>query len=154
MRFKYGGEKYLREFFAEELKPVFLKHVGYADVIVYVPTTNKKVRQRGYNQGEVLAREFSKFSQIPVVDAIQKIKETESQVGLTLKERRENLKGSFKVVDKKAVKDKRVLIIDDVMTTGSTVETIAEKLKSAGAREVIVLTVASVNFKNPTDEKE
>ena len=154
MRFKYGGEKYLREFFAEELKPVFLKHVGYADVIVYVPTTNKKVRQRGYNQGEVLAREFRRFSQIPVVDAIQKIKETESQVGLTLKERRENLKGSFKVVDKKAVKDKRVLIIDDVMTTGSTVENIAEKLKSAGAREVIVLTVASVNFKNPTDEKE
>ena len=154
MRFKYGGEKYLREFFAEELKATFLKYIGYADLIVYVPATNKKVKQRGYNQGEVLAREFSKFSKIPVVDAIKKIKETESQVGLTLKERRENLKGSFKVVDKGAIKGKRVLIIDDVMTTGSTVEIIAEKLKSAGASEVIVLTVASVNFKKPTERQE
>ena len=152
MRFKYGGEKYLREFFAEELKATFLKHIGYADVIVYVPATNKKVKQRGYNQGEVLAREFSSFCKIPVVDAIKKIKETDSQVGLTLKERRENLKGCFKIVDRSAVKGKRVLIIDDVMTTGSTVESIAEKLKGAGASEVLVLTVASVNFKNPTAE--
>ena len=153
-RFKYGGEKYLSEFFAEELKPVFLKHVGYADVIVYVPSTKRKIKQRGYNQGEVLAREFSSFAKIPIVHALEKIKETESQVMLNLKERKENLKGSFKVLDKKAVKGKRVLIIDDVMTTGSTVETIAEKLKSAGAKEVLALTVASVNFKKPTENED
>ena len=57
-----------------------------------------------------------------------------------------NLKGSFKVTDRSQVKGKRILLIDDVLTTGSTVETVAEQLKKAGAREVIVLTVASVSF--------
>ena len=148
-RFKYSGEKYLSEFFTEELKPVFLKHIGYADAVVYVPSTKKKIRQRGYNQGEVLAREFARFAEIPVVDALEKIKDTESQVGLTQKERRKNLKGCFKVTNKDLVKGKRVLLIDDVLTTGSTAEIIAEKLKKAGAKEVVVLTVASVSFKNP-----
>ncbi len=145
-RFKYDGEKYLAEFFVEMLKPVFLKHIGYADAIVFVPSTKRKIRQRGYNQGEILAKEFSSFCKIPVVKVLEKVKETESQVGLNLKERMKNLKGSFKVTERSQVKGKRILLIDDVLTTGSTVETVAEQLKKAGAREIIVLTVASVSF--------
>ena len=156
MRYKYGGEKYLREYFAQKLMPVFLKYIGYADCIVYVPMTKSRIKQRGYNQSKVLAEEFSKLVEIPVVDALEKTKETYSQVGLTLKERTQNLKGSFKVVDRGAIKGKRALLIDDVLTTDSTANAVAEKLKSAGAEEVICLTVASVNFKKPieSDEKD
>lgn len=154
-RFKYDGEKYLAEEFALEMHKIFIKSIGTADCIVFVPSTDKKLKERGYNQSKVLAEEFSKLTEIPVVVAVQKVKETESQVGLSVKERKENLKGCFKVVDKAEVKGKTVIIVDDVMTTGSTVETLAEKLKKAGASKVVALTVASVSFaKRNEDENE
>lgn len=153
-RFKYDGEKYLGEEFALEMHKVFIRAIGDADCIVFVPSTDKKLNERGYNQSLVLAEEFSKLTQIPVVFAVQKIKETDSQVGLTLKERSENLKGCFKVIESGEIKGKKVLIIDDVMTTGSTIQTLAEKLKKAGAKDVVALTVASVSFKNGGKEGE
>ena len=153
-RLKYDGEKYLAEELALEMHKVFIKSIGFADCIVFVPSTAKKLEERGYNQSKVLAEEISRLTQIPLIDAVQKVKETPSQVGLSLKERKENLKGCFKVVERAEVKGKRVLIIDDVLTTGSTLETLGEKLKKAGASQVIALTVASVCFKNENDDGE
>ena len=85
---------------------------------------------------------------------IVKTRETESQVGLTEKQRMENLLGSFKVTNKKVVEGKRILIVDDVLTTGTTVETMARVLNKAGASEIIALTVASVCFKRGQKKDE
>ena len=111
--------------------------------------SGKRERERGYNQSELLARNLSALSGVPFLDVTVKRKETESQVGKDYKERRKNLDGSFGISDKKAVRDKRIVIADDVSTTGTTSDILAAALKAAGAAEVFVLTVASVVKRKP-----
>ena len=148
-RLKYDGEKYLADELADRMKVVFLRSIGYADGIVYIPAEVQKKKDRGYNQGQLLAVALSEKISVPVLEgAVEKVKSTSSQVGLSVKERMANLKGSFAVKNKSLVKGKRILVVDDVMTTGSTLETVAERLKSAGASEVVALTVASVELRN------
>lgn len=147
-RLKYGGEKYLAECFAKEMQTLYFKSVGYADCIVFVPMTDKRKRERGYNQSEELAKALSKLIEVPIEsDVLVKTKDTDSQVGLERRERLKNVKGSISLRNRALIKDKRVMIIDDVMTTGATLEVIAEKLKDAGASEVVAITVASVTSK-------
>lgn len=148
-KLKYGGEKYLAEEFAKDLYKLFATSVTHADGIVCVPMSRKRERERGYNQSELLARNLSALSGVPFLDVTVKRKETESQVGKNYKERRKNLDGSFGISDKKAVRDKRIVIADDVSTTGTTSDILAAALKAAGAAEVFVLTVASVVKRKP-----
>ena len=148
-KLKYGGEKYLAEEFAKDLYKLFATSVTHADGIVCVPMSRKRERERGYNQSELLARNLSALSGVPFLDVTVKRKETESQVGKDYKERRKNLDGSFGISDKKAVRDKRIVIVDDVSTTGTTSDILAAALKAAGAAEVFVLTVASVVKRKP-----
>lgn len=82
---------------------------------------------------------------MPFLDVTVKKRETESQVGKTYNERRKNLEGSFGVKNKSEINGKRIVIADDVTTTGSTAETLSAVLKRAGAEEVFVLTYASVS---------
>ncbi len=140
---KFHGKAYLADAFAEYAYEKFVKCGYNADIIVYVPMTKRRERKRGYNQSRLLAEEISALSGIKTGDGILEKRETEAnQVGLTREQRRRNLADSFRVKDKTAVKDKTVLIIDDVMTTGSTLESIAAELKKAGAKEAIALTAA------------
>lgn len=152
-KLKYGGEKYLAEEFAKDLYRLFARNITHADGIVCVPMSGKRERKRGYNQSELLARELSSLSGVPFLDVTEKRRETESQVGKDYKERRKNLDGSFGITDRKAVKDKRIVIADDVSTTGTTADVLAAALKRAGAIEVFVLTVASV-VKRKSDGEE
>lgn len=144
---KYNHGRYLLTAFAEMMANLYFKNSFNADVICFVPMTEKRKRRRGYNQSEELAKALSEIIKVPVADCIVKSKETERQAKLGKADRRENLKGSFKVVDKKSVKDKVVLLVDDVTTTGATAEVIAERLKNSGAVKVRLLTVASVPAK-------
>ena len=105
--------------------------------------TEKKQKKRKFNQTELLANSISTIINLPVVTVIEKIKETPAQAGLTRKDRLENLTGAFKVIDKQAVLGKTVLLIDDVLTTGATAESVAKKLKKSGAKKVILLTACS-----------
>ena len=147
-RLKYSGERYLAESFAKEMQSIYFKSIGYADCIVFVPMTKARKKERGYNQSEELAKALSKLIEVPIVsDVLVKTKDTDSQVGLERKERLKNVKGSISVKNRALIKNKRVLVIDDVMTTGATLEVIAEKLKDAGASEVVAITVASVTSK-------
>ncbi|MCI6444090.1 MAG: hypothetical protein MR844_04005, partial [Clostridia bacterium] len=134
---------------AKDLYKLFATSVTHADGIVCVPMSRKRERERGYNQSELLARNLSALSGVPFLDVTVKRKETESQVGKDYKERRKNLDGSFGISDKKAVRDKRIVIADDVSTTGTTSDILAAALKAAGAAEVFVLTVASVVKRKP-----
>lgn len=111
------------------------------DGIVPVPLSIKGLRERGFNQSLLIARVISKEIKVPLLmDILLKKKETPPQVGLSAKERLLNLKNAFEV--KGNVDGLRLLLIDDVMTTGATVTECSKVLMKAGAKEVIVLTLA------------
>ncbi len=142
-RFKYGNHRYLADYFTDCLKFVYLKNYFNADFFVYIPMTDKAIRRRGYNQSKILAEMLSKKTEVPVNHCLVKVKETKRQATLNRSERLKNLNEAFRVTDKKAVKDKTVVIIDDVTTTGATAQAVAERLKKAGAKFVYLVTVAS-----------
>jgi len=103
----------------------------------------RKLKQRGFNQAEEIAKELSSFLKIPLVsDCLTKIKETLPQVELSGKKREENIKGVFLVKNNEKTRGRKVLLVDDVYTTGSTMEEAARVLKTAGAKEVWGVVVA------------
>jgi ComF family protein len=116
-------------------------------VVVPVPLHNRKLRQRGFNQSELIARAALKlltprgrFHLAPAV--LERRRETQSQIGLSRRQRRENMRGAFAVTQADEIKDKPVLLVDDVFTTGTTVSECARMLRRAGASQVYVATVA------------
>ncbi len=145
--FKYDGKKYLAEVFANKMVSAFLLNFSDVDLITFVPMSKKREKLRGYNQSKLLAQELSLLTGIKCIETVIKKSETERQANLSAKDRRNNLKNSFKVA-KSVVKDKRVLIVDDVLTTGSTADVLAEAFKKASAQAVYVLTIASVTYLN------
>lgn len=113
------------------------------ELLVPVPLHVKRLRSRGFNQavllGELLSREWG----VPLKRrAMRRIRWTEPQISLSAAERRHNVKGAFSVADPALVAGKRVLLLDDVLTTGSTVEECSHMLRKAGAAQVLVITVA------------
>lgn len=142
---KYDGKRYLAEVFASLMETVYFSSFFNSEVIVYPPMSEERLKERGYNQAELLAKELSLRIGVPVADnAFKKVKETARQATLDATRRRINLSGSFAIKDKTAIKGKRVLLIDDVMTTGATVETLSHLMIKHGALSIDVLTVASV----------
>ncbi len=154
-RFKYANKKYLAKIFAKQLAFTYFRNFLNCDAVIFTPMTEERREERGYNQAEVLAEEFCKITNLPLLtNVLIKEKETLRQASLeSAKQRRENLKGSFKVINKELIKDKKLLLIDDVMTTGATVETICELLQKKGVNGVIVLTVAATPAQPLHDEK-
>ena len=143
--FKYSQKSHLR-------KPLALLAVrelsGFVegirpDLIVPVPLHGKRLRQRGFNQavllGELLSREWGVAMERR---GLQRSRWTEPQINLTAEQRRENVKGAFAVRIPQAINGRRILLVDDVLTTGSTVDECARVLKRGGAAGVYVVTVA------------
>lgn len=111
------------------------------DGIIPVPLSKKTLRQRGFNQTLLLARVLSRRLGIPVcMDVLYKKEDTLPQIGLGAKERSSNLRKAFEVVGN--VTDKRVILLDDVITTGATARECSKTLIRAGAKEVVVVTLA------------
>ncbi len=113
-----------------------------AEVIVPVPLHTRRLRERGYNQAALLARELGRGVGLPVLeDALVRVRETSPQVDLNAEERKENVRGAFHCpADQLA--DKDVLLIDDVYTTGATLEACSLALRQRGVRTVWALTLA------------
>lgn len=111
-------------------------------LLVPVPLHPARLRERGYNQAMELARPLRRQLGIPIVDAVERIRATPGQAGLSARERRRNVRGSFKVKDAGVAKGKRVAIVDDVLTTGATAAEMARCLTRAGAASIIVWTLA------------
>jgi ComF family protein len=112
-----------------------------ADAVVPVPLTSQGLRRRGFNQSLLIAKVIAKKIQAPLfMDTLLKVKETPPQIGLSARERQSNLKNAFKVAGD--IKGKRILLIDDVMTTGATVTECSKVLLKAGAKEILALTLA------------
>ena len=112
-------------------------------LVISVPLHKKKLKQRGFNQAEELAKELSKNLKIPVIcNVLVKIKQTPSQVELMKEEREKNIKGAFSCQNPELINRREILLVDDVFTTGSTLEECARVLKDAGAKEVWGIVVA------------
>jgi ComF family protein len=110
------------------------------DVIVPVPMHWRRKWSRGFNQSELLAREVSRRTGVPLAPALRRAKTTPPQAGLSDHERRRNVTGAFRSTQ--ALEGRHVLLVDDVMTTGATVSACAAVLKRCGAARVTVLTLA------------
>ncbi len=132
--------------------------------VVPVPLHARKRAQRGFNQAELIARAALKQLNRPkrfqvLTTALVRRRETESQIGLTRHQRRENLRGAFKVVAPALILKRNILLVDDVYTTGTTAAECATVLRRAGANRVYVATVARTlkifeMFANPEQEFE
>lgn len=113
------------------------------DLILPVPLHRERLRWRGFNQAVLLARRLSRHSRKPLaLRALIRHVATKPQVELGEAERRQNVRGAFEVRDRGVVHQRRVLLIDDVLTTGATVDECARTLRRAGASQVDVLTLA------------
>jgi ComF family protein len=132
---------------------------------VPVPLHAAKLRQRGFNQSALIARAALKSPALAPVplhihpSVLERVRPTESQTGLTRQQRRENIRGAFRVRDAEAVTGRTVLLVDDVFTTGTTASECARVLRKAGAARVWVATVArvlrpEVTFALPQDASE
>jgi ComF family protein len=120
-----------------------LPELGLADILIPVPLYRWRRWQRGFNQAEALAQELSSLSGIPCSrKVLRRTRPTRPQVGLSNRERRLNLAGAFDVSSPQFVSGRRVLLVDDVMTTGATLDACARALKAAGAVWVAGLTAA------------
>lgn len=143
-RFKYGKRREYAEFFGREMAEHFADTIKqwHAQALVPVPIHASRKKERGYNQAELLAKELGRCLGIPVRDdLIVRCKKTIPQKELKGVERQNNLKKAFKIV-RNDVKLSTIIIIDDIYTTGSTVDEMAEMLKRTGINTVYVLTLA------------
>ncbi len=144
LSFKFYDQIHFAKIYAKWLKAagadIFEKGV---DLIIPVPLSYPRLLKRRYNQAAVLARELSKLTNIKNNNLVlKKIKHTKPQSSLSEKARLKNLKNAFIVSSPDKIKAKRILLIDDVMTTGATLSECAKVLLKAGAKSVDTLTVA------------
>ncbi len=136
-----GHAKTLAPLLVQTLRERGIRGKAEYDLLVAAPMSKKRYKQRGYNQAALLATETAKLTGIPFDPAaLSKIRETKAQHDLSADERRTNLTGSFQAA--RAVQGKRILLCDDVLTTGSTANEAAQALLNAGAASVDILVLS------------
>jgi ComF family protein len=143
--FKYNRAFHFLDWMAAGMIGVFQKEYAGEKFDMVIPVSLHWLRliQRGYNQALILARPLSRELKIPIrAGALIRGRNTPPQVGLSRNQRRENLKKVFRVNNPKLVKGKNILLVDDVITTGATVDEAAKVLRKAGAEKVSVLAFA------------
>lgn len=142
--FKYNRLTHLRKplsLLALKAADDFMKHGPR--LVVPVPLHHSRLRERGFNQAVLIGQTLSRHLSLPMQpDTLTRTRQTEPQIELSAAERRLNVKGAFSVGKPELVAGKRVLLVDDVMTTGSTMDECARELKKAGAEMVIAATIA------------
>ncbi len=150
LQYKFNDMPYLAntisEFFINNEKSCrFLKKY---DIIISVPISANRKRSRGYNQSELIAGKIGKTGIITFeMHLLSKVKNNKPQSSLNKMQRLENVKNVYKIQNEQKIKEKRILIFDDIYTTGATANECARILKQAGAKNVGVLTIAK-DFKN------
>lgn len=143
--FKYSKKVYLAEPLGELLAELMRNdsRLRKADLLVPIPLDGRRYREREFNQAHLLAEVLSRYFGIPISSRnLRRTRTTLPQTQLNREHREENVRGLFQVGKAKEYQEKAILIIDDVFTTGSTVNECAKALSKVGAREVNVLTVA------------
>jgi len=126
---------YMSDFILENFK-------DKVDILTFIPSSKSALKSRGFNQCEVLCKYISKSCKIPYKKLLYKASDSVDQIGLDNIKRWENIRDSFIVKNKKYIEGKRVLIIDDVITSGATAFYAAKAIKEINADEIFILTVA------------
>ena len=144
-KFKFQGATYMGENFGKIMFSV-LKESGClenTDVITAVPISRQRFRARGYNQCVLIAKELSKLSRIRYMELLERTVQGDAQSSLLLKERRQAAEGRFAIIaeNQYKIKGKAVLLVDDILTSGSTVDQCGRILKEAGAAWVTAACV-------------
>lgn len=117
--------------------------VADADVMIAVPLSSGRLAERGFNQSLEIARPLARAWQLPLpLDACVRVRETEPQSMLPLKQRRDNMRGAFAIARRDLIVGRHVVVVDDVMTTGHTLDALADCLKRHGAARVTALAFA------------
>jgi ComF family protein len=151
--FKYHSKLAVARVFEHLLFRAFLDYYATAriDLIMPVPLHRKKLRQRGFNQAYLVIRNFVKlyqhhFGQRPLwridMGSLVRLKQTPSQTGFDIEQRKRNLNNAFKVVTQEPIDKQHILLIDDVFTTGATCNSAARELLNHGAEKVDALVLA------------
>ncbi len=142
--FKYRDQYYQLSRLITWLTETFDHHAAPEpwDALVPVPLYHRRKRERGFNQALELARGLGRARKVPVLDCLYRYRETVSQAKLERSARWENMSGAFRLKPGFDVKGRPLLLIDDVFTTGATVNACAQALKHAGAGPLAVLTIA------------
>ncbi|MEN8079029.1 ComF family protein [Clostridioides difficile] len=146
LEFKYSGNFIAGDILSEFLLEIINKENINGDIICYVPMTKKSIKKRGFNQCKVIANNISFYTNIDVSNCIKKVKDTREQKTLSKEERNINVKGVFAITNDSDIKGKNVILIDDVMTTGATVNECKNILKKSGANKIFILTIAKSNI--------
>ena len=143
--FKYQGRFELANIFADLLAHEWQKkqaNITKVDMVLAVPLHSQKWQSRGYNQAHLIAKRFAKTLALPYQGtALKRVKKNTAQVGQTGAQRRKNLANAFALRQNFEVPPEHVILIDDVITTGSTASAISKMLKHSGAAKVTVVTV-------------
>ncbi len=141
--FKYGGQSSLAPLLARPLAECYSAQRLEADVVVPVPLTGRRRRQRGFNQAALVGCELGRSLGLPTVEALRRRRFPGPQAGsASAEERRRNVEGAFVVADARRVAGRRALLVDDVATTGATLDACARALLEAGVAEALALTLA------------
>ena len=142
--FVYGNRQEYAKYYGRELAGAIAhkREMRGAGLIVPVPLFAGKLRSRGFNQAELLAREISELLNIPMASGlVERVRSTTAQKELGAFERRKNLKKAFKI-RRNDVELDSIIVVDDIYTTGSTIDGVAQVLKEAGAKRVYAATLA------------
>ncbi|MDO4546145.1 MAG: ComF family protein [Bacillota bacterium] len=152
MGYKYSGKGYLAKKLGEMLYDRISCEDLDVDIIVPVPIHKKRERQRGYNQAELMAKRLADLWGVPVADrGFLRTRQTPLLRSLGPEDRQSYLEGAFAVTaaGQRAIGGKRVLVVDDIYTTGATADAFSKELLKAGAGEVYLLTLASGGNRRP-----
>lgn len=148
LKYKFNSNRYLAKGFAEILYKKIIKFKLEPDIIIPVPISDKRMFERGFNQSDLIAKYLSQLSNYNYdSDAIRKQKNNFTQSKLAESERVKNVKDVYYITSKESIFGKKVMLIDDICTTGATVDECSRVLKEAGAKEIIVLTVMYSNLR-------
>ncbi|NLG92690.1 MAG: ComF family protein [Clostridiales bacterium] len=148
IQFKFYGRRDFADVYAETIAALVQRQFSGIpfDFLTCVPISSKRKQARGYNQSELLARAISKCVFLPYYECLIKIKENREQHKLTENERRTNVLGVYQAINKEKIAGKKILLIDDIVTTGATLSECAETLYQGGAEFVACAAVAQVLF--------
>lgn len=141
--YKFHEKTWRAATYAEFLLPYIQKEFPELDVVTWVPLSRRSQKDRGYDQSELLAKELAKRLHLPCERLLEKLRDTRQQSRIDMpEERRANVQGAYGMKKNAGVRDRKILVVDDVITTGSTMEECCRILATAGAAEIHCAAVA------------
>lgn len=145
LNYKFNDNAYLYKTLTNFLlkNQKFVKKIKSYDIIIPVPLSKNRRKERGYNQSELIAKEISLKTQIKMdKTCLKKIKNVLAQSTLNKEDRYQNIEGAYKIQNNNLLKNKKVLLLDDIFTTGSTVNECSKQIQKANPKKIGVLTIA------------